>query len=67
MLKKLTFNSDEEVNEFLASKSDDCYVVKFIVIANPYTRQIQQHYLVSFHPLAKGGEHMRRGIPGNDH
>jgi hypothetical protein len=65
LLQKYTFNSDEEVNSFLKTKPEDCYVVKFIVFANPFTRTVQQHYLVSYHPLAKGGEHMRKGVPGN--
>ena len=67
MLKKLTFDSDEEVNEFLKTKPDDCYVIKFIIFANPFTKQIQQHYLVSYHPVARGGEHLHRGVPGNAH
>jgi hypothetical protein len=65
LLQKLTFNNDDEVNAFLKTKPNNCYVVKFIVFFNPALRIVQQHYLISYDPLAKGGEHMRKGVPGN--
>lgn len=64
MLKKLTFDSDTEVNKFFAGHDNNgestIYIIKVIVLYNPVRQCQEQHYIYSDKQIMKNGMHLQK-------
>lgn len=61
LLRKSTFSSDNEMNDFF--NRVQCRIVKFIIFVNPISRAKEYHLIWSTDQKLKNGMHLDTGHP----
>jgi hypothetical protein len=66
MISKTTFANDAEANAFFREHQDKdgcstIYIVKYIIVNSPVTREQEQHLIYSESAQMKNGMHLRKG------
>lgn len=64
MLKKATFDNNNDVNAFFAQHDNNgestIYIIKCIILHNPIRQCQEQHYIYSDKQVMKNGMHLQK-------